>query len=239
MIKSQVYNPSNFLQPSNNLSEVADAATARANLGVSLGTNVQAYDAELAAIALTTSAADKLPYFIALGTAALADFPSFGRSIAASTSAAAARSTLAVTSANQLSVYAAGTAAVALGTVAALIDFSTTDPSLTITAAGTYLMRARALMNYNGATFAASRNTTLKLRRTNNTAADLTNATVTGKTDIVTTLTYTFLDQGWDVIYTTTNADDIIQMFGNLDVVPSAGSLDVAEASIVAVRLQQ
>jgi hypothetical protein len=39
------------------------------------------------------------------------------------------------------------------------------------------------------------------------------------------------------VLYTTTNTDDAIALFGSLDVVPSAGSLDAVEASIVAVRL--
>jgi hypothetical protein len=37
----------NFLQVSNNLSDLNDASTARTNLGVAIGTNVQAHDAEL------------------------------------------------------------------------------------------------------------------------------------------------------------------------------------------------
>jgi hypothetical protein len=43
-----------FIQAANNLSELTNAATARTNLGLAIGTNVQAYDADLAAIAALT-----------------------------------------------------------------------------------------------------------------------------------------------------------------------------------------
>lgn len=136
---------------------------------------------------------------------------------------------------NQLSVYAAGTAYSLTATPAAL-TFGTTSPSLTLTLPGTYRLTARVRQDYNAATFAAVRTTTLKLRRTNNTAADLTNGSAGAKTQVITGISGTFIDQTFEVDYTTPNTSDAIALFGSIDVVPTAGSLDCVEAYILAFR---
>ena len=77
-----------------NLSDLNNAGTARTNLGVAIGSDVQAHDAGLDSIAGLTTAADKMIYTTASDTYAVADLTSAGRALLDDADAAAQRTTL-------------------------------------------------------------------------------------------------------------------------------------------------
>lgn len=97
----------------------SDASTARATLGVTIGTNVQAYNAALASIAGLTTAADKMIYTTASNVYAVADLSSFARTILDDADASAVRTTLGLAIGTNVQAYNAALASIAGLTTAA------------------------------------------------------------------------------------------------------------------------
>ncbi len=81
------------------LISAADYAAMKTLLALTIGTNVQAWDADLDAIAALTSAANKVPYSTGAAAWAMADFTAAGRALVAGADAAAQRASLALGSA--------------------------------------------------------------------------------------------------------------------------------------------
>ena len=114
------------------------AADARTNLGLAIGTNVQAYDADLTAIAGLTSAADRLPYYTGAGTAALATFTAAGRALVDDADAAAQRTTLGLVIGTNVQAYDAALASLAgLSLVAGDVIYATGADTFVRLAKGT------------------------------------------------------------------------------------------------------
>ncbi len=135
-------------------------------------------------------------------------------------------------------IYGVGTA-YALTNTAAAVDFGTTDPSITITSAGTYLLIAQVQLDYAGATVVAE-TATVKLRRTNNTPADVAASIITLDLPVATTLTNTYgIFTLPPVLYTTAAITDAVTIFANVSATLGAGTVNAVAlgTSIIAVRL--
>lgn len=142
----------------------------------------------------------------------------------------------AVTSASNTPEAVASGTIYSLTTSSAKVDFGTTDPAVTIPEAGTYLIYVNIKIDFAGLT-TVLQTCNFKLRRTNNTATDLTGAITNVNIPAATLLTGTGPDTDMRVIkYTTTNSNDVIELWGNRQGV-TIGNINVSEASVLAVRI--
>lgn len=94
-----------------------DYAAIRAALDLVVGTDLQAYNTKMQAIADLTGAADKLPYFTGAETAALADFTAAGRALVDDASASDQRTTLGLAIGTDVQAFHATLAALVANTI--------------------------------------------------------------------------------------------------------------------------
>ena len=139
------------------------------------------------------------------------------------------------TNADEISTFGAGTA-YQLTTTPGAVTLGTTSPAMTISQAGSWALFYFARVDFVGATYSAVKEATFKLRRTNNTAADVTNSAHTFIMPIVTTVDHTagLLTIG-PIPYVTANADDAIALYGSIEADPDAGEIDVTDAYVAAL----
>lgn len=136
---------------------------------------------------------------------------------------------------DEVEVFGSGSV-YSLTTTPALVNLGTTTPAVQLGDAGTYLIFARARFDLNGATFAAVRTLTALIR--NITAgADVTNSSAAQKVPIVTTLTFTLPLYFKVFTYESSVDNELLQLWASISVLPSAGTVDCAEADIVAIKI--
>jgi CRISPR/Cas system CMR subunit Cmr6 (Cas7 group RAMP superfamily) len=104
---------------SNNLSDLNNVGTARTNLGLVIGTNVQAYDPGLTSIAGLTTAADKMIFTDGSDSYAVTGLTSAGRALLDDADASAQRTTLGLAIGTNVQAYDAGLTSIAGLTTAA------------------------------------------------------------------------------------------------------------------------
>lgn len=110
----------------NDLSDLNSASTARTNLGVAIGSDVQAYDATLASIAALGTASDKMAYTTGVDTWAETALTSFARSILDDADEATFKATVNLEIGTDVQAYDATLASLSsLGTAADKMAYTT------------------------------------------------------------------------------------------------------------------
>lgn len=108
---------------------------------------------------------------------------------------------------------------------------------INLNAVGTYALGGMVKVDLVGATFAANQTITVKLRQTSGTPADVPQAISTFTVPVVTTATQTLGFIPIPTVIFSSAGNETIQIFVDVSVLPSAGSVKITQSSILAIRL--
>lgn len=123
-----------------------------------------------------------------------------------------------------------------LTTTAAAVVHGTTSPSITFTRDGTYQLEGFVQLDANGMTV-TTQTAALKIRRTNNTPADVTGSDMVYDLPVATTITQTLDTIRMAPVIVTVSAGDTYTLFANINAALGAGTVQVAKSALVATRL--
>jgi hypothetical protein len=113
------------------------AQNARTNLGVAIGSDVQAYNSNLQALSGATPVADRIPYYTGASTAALTPFTATGRAIVGSADVFAARTALGVVLGADVQPFDSDLSAIAALSANGIISRTATGAAAARTITGT------------------------------------------------------------------------------------------------------
>lgn len=132
--------------------------------------------------------------------------------------------------------YASGTAYTVTTTMTNLA-FATTSPSITLSAAGTYSLRAVVGVKYNGATYAGAQTLQLQMQRTNNTPSTIGNKIRNVELPVLTAFTGGDTMTLVEVFYVASAGDSVV-IQAAVSAAPSAGSVQIDSAEIIAQQIR-
>jgi hypothetical protein len=137
---------------------------------------------------------------------------------------------------NIIQTVAAGTAYTMTASYAD-VTFGTTSPTVTLANAGTYSVYVDIQFSLVGASYATYQSASAKLRRQNNTPADLPDSTFGTFIPTITTITAVGpLVHIGPIKYTTAATTDVITVQAVLSATPSVGSVTATNCTITAIR---